>query len=346
MKKEATRWEATKVPGLYVRQPGGGFYARVTINGKRSWRSLKSAKITEAKKRLAELQTGHARSVTTRSNDTLYAALEKMVAFRSVRRGFDRPLRAKTAAYHKEILAIAKKLFADRPLNSFDATAILSAIQSSGYGQSRRKAVFELVKSTYKAAKENGDVDKNPLAGHVPRPVPKKDRNLPTRAELDAIIEEVPRLFPRYGHRAAFSIRFLAFSGLRVSEAHSVLWSDIRDGKIALRDGEGIKTGEREIDINPPLQALLDELAGFYGTEGRVMPAKNVRPQLAAACEAVGIEPMDHHDLRSWFITWNITSGTDVGTLAGWVGNSPKVLLERYLSVQDEQRRAAAAKLQ
>ena len=38
MKQETTRWEATDTPGLYVRQPGGGFYARITLNGKRSWR--------------------------------------------------------------------------------------------------------------------------------------------------------------------------------------------------------------------------------------------------------------------------------------------------------------------
>ena len=38
MKQETTRWEATAIPGLYVRQPGGGFYARITLDGKRSWR--------------------------------------------------------------------------------------------------------------------------------------------------------------------------------------------------------------------------------------------------------------------------------------------------------------------
>ena len=36
MKKDTTRWETTTTPGRYVRQPGGGFYARVTLNGKRS----------------------------------------------------------------------------------------------------------------------------------------------------------------------------------------------------------------------------------------------------------------------------------------------------------------------
>ena len=39
MKNGTTRWETTTTPGLYVRQPGGRFYARVTLNGKRSWRT-------------------------------------------------------------------------------------------------------------------------------------------------------------------------------------------------------------------------------------------------------------------------------------------------------------------
>lgn len=350
MNKEITRWEATGTPGLYVRQPGGGFYARITLNGKRSWRSLKTSKLREAQKLLRALQDGHARQVTTRSDDKLHAAMVKVMEFRSVRRGMSRPLKSSTVDYHAEILASARRLLPDRHLAEFDALGLLKAIQGAALSQSRRKAVFELVKRTFSDAVENGTVKRNPLAGHIPGQVPKKDRTLPTRGELDAMVETVKTLFPRYGHRAAFTLRFLAFSGMRINEARAVTWGDVGEGKIIIRGGdEGLKArgdGQtRILHINPPLQSVLDEIAAVYGRDGRVMPAKGIRPHLKAACESLGIPAMDHHDVRAWFITWNITAGTDVATLAGWVGNSPKVLLERYAAVQDELRKLAATKL-
>lgn len=348
MKQETTKWEATDTPGLYIRRPGAAFYARITINGKRTWRSLDTDKLRKAQGLLRDLQSGHTRQVSTRSTDTLHPAMAKVIEFRAVRRGINRPLKKRTAGYHGEILGIAKKLFPDKALATFDTTPLLRGIQDCKYSQSRRKALFELLKRTFADAVENGTIQRNPLAGQVPGQVPKKDRVLPTRDQLEQLLAKIPELFPRYGHRAAFSLRFLAFSGLRLMEARSVAWEDVGPDKIAVKgtEDEGTKTGKiRSLDINPPLQAVLVEIAKTYGKKGRVMPAVNIRPQLAAACKAIGIPVIDHHDLRAWFITWGITSGVDVGTLAGWVGNSPKVLLERYLSVQDDERRAAAAKL-
>jgi integrase len=349
MKQGRTIWEATDTPGLYTKRGGKAFYARITLNGKRTWRGLDTDKKREAQRRLRDLQSGHTRQVSTRTDDNLHAAMEKVMEFRAVRRGINRPLKKRTAGYHGEILGIAKKLFADKSLASFDTTGLLRGIQGCGYSQSRRKAVFELLKRTFADAVENGTIKKNPLAGQVPGQVPKKDRKLPTRDQLDEIMRVIPELYPRYGHRAVLSLRYLAFSGMRLLEARSVDWErDVSDNRITIigTEDEGTKTGKtRILEINSPLQAVLDDIASMYGRKGRLMPAVNIRPQLAAACKKLKIPVIDHHDLRAWFITWGITSGVDVGTLAGWVGNSPKVLLERYLSVQNEQRRAAAAKL-
>ena len=132
MKQDTTKWEATDTPGLYVRKPSGGFYARVTINGKRSWRSLKTDKLRKAQSLLRDLQSGHTKQVSTRTDDKLHAAMEAVIAFRAVRRGMNRPLKKRSAGYHGEILGIAKKLFLDRPLASFDAVALLKGIQDSG----------------------------------------------------------------------------------------------------------------------------------------------------------------------------------------------------------------------
>jgi integrase len=347
MKQEPTKWEATDTPGLYVRRPGGGFYARLTIDGKRSWRSLKTDKLRKAQALLRDLQSGHTRQVTTRTQDNLHAAMRKVIEFRSVRRGSSRPLKKSTVGYHAEILKIAMRIFPDNALASFDATSLLKAIQGSGYSQSRRKSIFELVKRTFADAVENGDIRKNPLSGHIPGQVPKKDRTLPTREQLDKLMEEIPRLFPRYGHRSVLTLRFLAFSGLRISEARSVVWGDIANGKMVVRGTEeGTKTSKiRVLDINTPLRETLDDIEKIYGRRNPVLPAKCILKQLAAACKSIKIPVINQHDVRSWFITWAILSDVDIATLAEWVGNSPKVLLERYASVQDENKRAAALKM-
>ena len=351
MKQETTRWETTKTPGLYVRQPGGGFYARITLNGKRSWRSLKTDKIREAQKLLRDLQSGHTRQVSTRSEDKLHAAMTAVIEFRSIRRALkSRQLKKTTQAFHLDILETAKKLFPDRPMASFDTIGLLKIIQATTFGASRRKAIFELVNRAFATAVENGVIQKNPLAGHFPGKVERKDRTLPTREQLDEIMSVIAKLYPRYGHRAVLSLRFLAFSGMRLNEALNVTWDDIADGKIKIRGGdEGLKSradGQtRVLDINSPLQAVLNDIKSIYGKLDRVMPAKSIRPHLKAACEELNIPAIDHHDLRAWFITWGITSGVDISTLADWVGNSPTVLLERYATVQDELKKSAATKL-
>ena len=116
MNQEPTRWESTTTPGLYIRKPGGGFFARIKLNGKRSWRSLKTDKVRTAQNRLRDLQSGHARQVSTRSDDKFHAAMTTVIQFRSIRRALkSKQLRASTTAYHGEILASAKKLLPDRP---------------------------------------------------------------------------------------------------------------------------------------------------------------------------------------------------------------------------------------
>lgn len=352
MKQITTLWEVTDTPGLYVRRPGAVFYARIILNGKRTFRSLKTDKLRKAQQQLRDLQNGHTRQVSTRSDDKLHAAMEKVIEFRQSRRALkSRGLKKSTLGFHTDILSVAKRLFPDRPLGEFELPALLKILVASGYSQSRRKALFELLKRTFADGVENGTIKRNPLHGQIPGKVGKKDRVLPTRAQLEAIMKVIPEVEPRYGHRAVFTLRFLAFSGMRIEEARNVQWEDItEDGKIQIRGGiEGTKTLDigqaRVMDINAPLQAVIDDIGAFYGKQGRVMPAKSILPHLRAACVKLKIPPINHHDLRAWFITWGITSGVDVSTLAGWVGNSPTVLLERYAAVQDELKKTAAAKL-
>ena len=344
-----TKWETVKldnkkIAGLFIRQPSGSFYVRITINGKRTFRKLSSTKIREAVKECKEIQLGFVQAVSTRGADTLHAAMAETIEFRKVRK-IDKPLRARSIAYNEDVLKDAKKLFRDVPLAHITEQSALTEFSRCKYCASRKRALFQLMKGTLAKAVERGIIKKNPLGGHIPQQTPIKKRQLPTRDQLDQIIDIIPELYPKAGRKIALAIRFLAFSGMRISEAHKVLWSDYRNDK--LRVSGDTKTGERFIDVNSPLKQTLEEIAAVLGSEpsARVMPFRIVLKQLQGACEHLGLTKLDQHDLRAWFITWCLNNNIDIKTISDWSGNSPAVFLTRYASIQEMKKIEHASKL-
>ncbi len=347
------------IANLYHRD--GKYYARLSEGGKRSWRSLDTTKKSDAKKALALLQTGRPLDIKQREEPTLHAAMETAIAHRRSRRGIGKPLSEATLSYHAELLTTAKRIFPDHRLSSFTEAGLLKAIAAARtqkqkgkparpFGQSRRKAQAELVRQAYRIAIEKGQARSNPLATvELNQPDP-KDRRLPTRKELETICTKAIEQNPRHGIAVSMTIKFLAFSGLRVGEARGLTWERIRGDAIHVieqENGKPLKTrrSKRKIPINPPLQETLEAIAAAYGTDGRVLPLRCVRHQLRTACEALGIQTLTNHDLRSWYATWLIQSGVDIATTSKWLGDDPEVVLRRYAAVTDEHEKQEAGKL-
>ena len=343
------------VRSLYKR--AGRFYARITVGGKQTYRSLNTSKKREAEDALAQLKTGRPMAVVSRKQPTLYEAIEQCLEFRKTRRGASRPLSRRTIGTHRELANRAHKLFPDRQLSRFKDSDFMKPLEESGLSASWRKQIFELIKGSYERAVNLGQIELNPLKGIVPAQVRRKERSLPSREQFDAVCDSMEVLFSKRGKGlsvaggkgAALSTRFLAFSGMRISEALGVDWDHIVDGKIEVYGSDGeLKTenSRRKIHINGPLQEVLDEIAQIYGKEGRVMPTANLRKYLEHACAHAGIQRMTHHDLRSWFCTWCVLSGVDVNTTAEWMGDEVQTILRVYLQVNDQAQREAATKLQ
>ena len=335
------------VPSLYHR--AGIYYARLSIGGKRSWRSLDTDKIRLAKKELAKLQSGRLTEVRRRDEPTLHEAIDEVLRFRATRRNVSRPLSPDTIRYHGELAKLAKATLANRKLSSFSDQEILTAVADTGMSASRRKGLFDVYKGAFKRAVELGQVPLNPLAGHIPAQVPRKERQVPTREQLEQICEQMEAMFPEAGKAASMTAKFLAFTGLRWSEAKGVEWKHISKDEVRVEGLNGrLKTqrSRRQIQINPPLRKVLDEIQNIYGKRGRVMPMATIRNYLAKACEALGLEKVGHHDLRAWFCTWCLSSGVDVNTVADWMGDDPTTVLRVYAQMNEEHKREAATKLQ
>lgn len=348
---------------LYTRD--GRFYARITVGRKRTFRSLRTKKIREAQRRLAELQTGKTAQADRRKEPTLHEAIDQAIAWRHEKRSASKPYSPRTLGEHEEQRHKAKKMFPDRPISHFTSSDFAEPIANmtrirdgKPEGASQRKKMLELIKGAYARAKMLNQVESNPLEGIVPDQVKRRERVLPSKEELASICETMGELFSkrpkggkaRSGKGAALTARLLAYSGLRLSEAQGLLWKHISEGKIEVRGlNEQLKTANsrRSIHISAPLQEVLDEISAIYGAdpEGGVMPNRNIRKYLADTCEHLNRPKLTHHDLRSFFATLCITSGVDVNTVANWMGDRVSTVMEVYLQVTEDHMSANASKI-
>jgi integrase len=124
-------------------------------------------------------------------------------------------------------------------------------------------------------------------------------------------------------------VRFLAFSGLRKTEAKFVTWADvdIQRGEITVRGHPetGTKNDEvRRVPMIPELRLLLESFRESRATEKPSAPVLRVfeaEKSMRRAASVLGIPHLRHHDLRHLFASTCIESGVDIPTVSRWLGH-------------------------
>ena len=151
---------------------------------------------------------------------------------------------------------------------------------------------------------------------------------LPEPAQYDRILAIVETAGAPQSHDCADFIRFLAYSGCRLSEARQVTWADVdgERGFITVHSAKTRKTqahsDTRRVPITPDMQVLLDRLRSEGPMPGdKVMSVGECEKSLARACKIIGIPKLTHHDLRHLFATRCIESGVDIPTVSRWLGH-------------------------
>jgi integrase len=173
-----------------------------------------------------------------------------------------------------------------------------------------------------------------------------RERRYLTRAELVRLLNEVP---PKW--RPLFEL--LAASGLRISEAVGLRWSDLAlDGDTphlqvnrAIVKGAIVapksRHGARLIPLTPELAATLradrpDGAAGdafvFPGRDGAASDQGSLRRRvLVPAAERAGLTGVGFHTLRHTCASMLVESGLSPLRLQRWMGHhSPAFTLETY----------------
>ena len=155
-------------------------------------------------------------------------------------------------------------------------------------------------------------------------------------ASLAAALKETETDSPA----AVAVVRFLALTGLRVSEALGIQWEhiDLGTGRLLIPES---KTGRKWHDVPAPALQLLADLPRFgpwaFTSTGRAPTGyKSVHKVFRAACERAGIADARIHDLRRGVISAAAASGANVAVLQRLLGHrTPQMALRYARELQD-----------
>jgi integrase len=190
---------------------------------------------------------------------------------------------------------------------------------------------FNNTLGTLRAILERGGLghDENPAYSIKRLGVKAKELQLPEPDQFDRILETVETAGARQSHDCADLIRFLAFSGCRISEARQVLWQDVdwEREEIKVHNAKRSRTSNahelRFVPIIPPMRELLERLQRERKPEptDRVCVLGECEKSLTRACRIVEAPRITHHDLRHLFATRCIEAGVDIPTVSRWLGH-------------------------
>jgi integrase len=171
--------------------------------------------------------------------------------------------------------------------------------------------------------------DKNPAFALKRLGAKPKELTLPEPEQFEKLVETIATSGAGQAKQCVDLVRFLAFSGCRISEAQKVLWQDVdvERGEIRIHNAKRSKTTSahnlRFVPIIPAMRELLGQLHGEQKPKptDRVCVLGECQKSLTRACKIVRCPRITHHDLRHLFATRCIEAGVDIPTVSRWLGH-------------------------
>ncbi len=195
----------------------------------------------------------------------------------------------------------------------------------------------------------------NPWEGLPRLGVKPKRLTLPEPAQFQALLQHLrSKRENRWRDEAAWLVEFLAYSGLRISEAANVKWKDIDlvSGNILVSSGKARLASDHADTRRVPLISAMRELLTRHiwdpkGPEDTVIPVKEAYASVNSACDDIGVPRLSHHDFRHLFATKCIESGVDIPTVSRWLGHvdGGTLAMKTYGHLRDSHSQEMAAKV-
>jgi integrase len=348
--KVRKKWERTNVTNLLRNGQSGTYYARVKVNGKEKWRTLKTKVFSVAKLKLGDVEREERSKGLVASAEALpqggETTVERFINIYLARTKNDPALRPASKSRREIAVKAILKTWRDLPVRDTRRVtptdcrqwAVSALRNGTGFVAPRAKTVrkgmstssfnkcVDTLRAIFEIAREHGMAFRNPMEGVSKARMRQKRLELPSVAQFHAIVKSIAEAGARQSKDCADLVRFLAFSGARISEANAVRWHDFdaEKGRLAI-PGTKSATSDRVIPIFPSLGELLKEIRLRRGEEPTDAPILRVRESKAAlrhACMAAGVKPITHHGLRHLFATRCIESGVDIPTVSRWLGHA------------------------
>lgn len=330
-------WEKTRLNNM-VRHANGRYYARLYLNGKEIWKSLKTSHFSIAEAKLAEVQKEHRehREARGASADTGNAKMKfaQAAAIHMQRLEERVTIKRRTKKYWRETLDAMLKSWPDlesREIRRISpelcrdwATRYASIASDNRYNNS-----VSLLRHIFDVAIEHAVIYTNPAAKLERVTVRGKKLELPTLAKFNEFIAEMRRAHSRDSKNCADLTEGLAYTGMRIGESAEVKISDVNFETEELRVSgdpeEGTKNGEeRFVPLNPQATHLFKRMIAERADAESHSPLFLVREcqkSMDRAAKKVGMTRITHHDLRHLFATICIESGVDIPTVSRWLGH-------------------------
>jgi integrase len=328
--QQKAQFSKSKVPCL-VRHRGGVYYVSAKVRGKLIRQSLGTDDYGTAKIRLPAALA----EIRGSQNAATAGTLAQSIHVEANRE--DPTITASTRHYYKQIatsLIRTGEALPDNPMPKLltkiklaDLRALMDRYGTT-FAATRYNGGLALLRRVYARAVEAEQVVAN-LPDQLKRIQPKPSKyDLPTAATLAAIVADILAQRKSHSKAAAMAVELLANTGLRISEAQSLQWRDIKPDHLTVRTAKN--DGVRRVPLIPAAKDLFARMrvAGPpTGDDDPVLVLRSPRIALAGACERLSLAHLRIHDLRHIFATRCIEANVDLPTLASWLGHKDRGVL-------------------
>jgi integrase len=182
--------------------------------------------------------------------------------------------------------------------------------------------------------------------------VPQRKLELPSRAQFYDLVATIRDAGSGYSAGNGDLVEFLAYSGLRATEASLVRWQDVDFPRDRIYVAPGKNGQSRYVPILEPMRDLLARIQAsprWYRNEGRrsggyILSVTTCDDALTGACRKVKVTRLVRHDLRHLFATRCIESGVDIPTVSKWLGHKDggALAMKTYGHLRQEHSQAMA----
>lgn len=172
--------------------------------------------------------------------------------------------------------------------------------------------------------------DDNPAWLVKRRGIPRKELNLPTADQFNQLVNVIATSGAAQARDCADLVKFLAFSGSRISEAKQATWADVNfeNNELTIRclkrRATSDETRKRIVPLVPAMRTFLIQLHQTRQPKPNdaICEVNECQGALTRACKIVGCHRLTHHDLRHLFATFCIEAGIDIPSVSRWLGHS------------------------